>query len=66
MSNPTEQEDGVRIKKVIEGENFYFYISDTFICATVPRENDPRMSKVRAAVEATCELINERLSCQSE
>lgn len=60
-NDPTQEDSGTRIKKVIRGENFYFYISSGFVCCTVPRENDPRMTEIREIVETVCDTITEAL-----
>lgn len=57
-----EAEDCKRVRLAVGGENFYYIISDKLVQATVPRENDPTQTKVREAVEKTCEIFNEMLS----
>lgn len=37
--------------------NFYLVVSDDFVIGTVPRENDPLMSKTRNIVETICAEI---------
>lgn len=48
----------VRIRERINGENYYITIGDDFVHFTVPRENDPNMSRERMSLEKIAELIN--------
>jgi len=54
MSRETEVDDCTRRIKNIDGENYYLIVGDEFVMATVPRENDPEMSKTRMIVETLC------------
>jgi hypothetical protein len=65
-NDPIRLDTGKRVKRVIRGENFYFYISPDFVCCTVPRENDPRMTEIREIVEAVCDVITEALDDMKE
>ena len=56
-------DDGIRIKVPIYGENYYLTVvrcSDGGIDVhpTVPRENDPAMSRERQAVEVICREVS--------
>ena len=57
--NQTEHEPCVRVRKEIFGENYYLTIGREFVHFTVPRENDPAMSRERAVLEGLSETINE-------
>lgn len=50
-------DDGHRRLITIAGENFYLYVSPRSVFCTVPRENDPIMSKTREIVETICREI---------
>ena len=58
-----EADDGRRIRLELFGENYYlgvFKTGDGFdFIPTVPRENDPRMSRERLAVETICRALGE-------
>ena len=58
-----EADEGWRIRLELFGENYYlgvFKTGDGFdFIPTVPRENDPRMSRERLAVETTCRVLGE-------
>ena len=49
----------VRKRISIEGEHFYLIIGRTFLDVTVPRENAPDQSKVRAILEQICNAVSE-------
>lgn len=49
----------IRKKRLIDGENYYIVIGETFLDVTVPRENKPEQSKVRNALEEICATVNE-------
>jgi len=51
-------ENGVRIRKEIFGEFYYIVIGKDFVHFTVPRENDPEMSRERRVLEELSETIN--------
>lgn len=51
-------DEGFRKKVEIGGEYFYLYVSKEAVFCTVPRENDPQMSKTRMIVETLCSEIN--------
>ena len=58
-----EADEGRRIRMELFGENYYLGVFKTaegfdFI-TTVPRENDPRMSRERLAVETICRALGE-------
>jgi hypothetical protein len=52
-------DSGIREKVDLlkDGNDWYFYVSDTAIVPTVPYENRPDQLAVREAVEKTCEYI---------
>ena len=58
-----EADEGKRIRLELFGENYYlgvFKTEDGFdFIPTVPRENDPRMSRERLAVETICRALGE-------
>ena len=41
----------------IDGESYYIVVGETFVIATVPRENSPAMSKTRKIVDDICGAI---------
>jgi hypothetical protein len=49
----------IRIRKEIFGENYYITIGKKFVSFTVPRENDPNMSRERVILETISETIND-------
>ena len=58
-----EADEGRRIRLELFGENYYLGVFKTaegfdFI-PTVPRENDPLMSRERLAVETICRVLGE-------
>ena len=56
-----EADEGKRIRLELFGENYYLGIFKTAegfdFVPTVPRENDPRMSRERLAVETICRVL---------
>lgn len=52
-------ENCVRVCKQIFGENYYISIGEKFVHFTVPRENDPNMSRERRVLEELADTINE-------
>ena len=54
-------QDCKRIRVTLNGENYYFAIGEKFIYATVPRENDPTMSRDRKLIEDLCRGITQAL-----
>ena len=58
-----EADEGCRIKLELFGENYYLGVFRTAggfdFVPTVPRENDPRMSRERLAVETICRVLGE-------
>ena len=58
-----EADDGRRIKLELFGENYYLSVfrdgEGWAFMPTVPRENDPRMSRERLAVETICRVLGE-------
>lgn len=58
-----EADNGKRIRLELFGENYYlgiFKTADGFdFIPTVPRENDPMMSRERLAVETICRVLGE-------
>ena len=58
-----EADDGRRIKLELFGENYYLSVfpeaGGWAFLPTVPRENDPRMSRERLAVETICRVLGE-------
>ena len=58
-----EADEGRRIRLELFGENYYlgvFKTGDGFdFIPTVPRENDPMMSRERLAVEEICRVLGE-------
>ena len=58
-----DQDEGRRVRMELFGENYYlgvFKTEDWFdFVPTVPRENDPRMSRERLAVETICRALGE-------
>ena len=52
-------EDCTKKTVIIEKENYYLLVGDDFAMVTVPRENDPMMSKTRMIAETICEEITE-------
>jgi len=55
--NDQDVQDGVKRTLKIEDENFYLVVGETFAQVTVPRENDPLMSKTRMIAETICSEI---------
>ena len=57
-----EADKGKRIRLELFGENYYLGIFKTAegfdFVPTVPRENDPMMSRERLAVETICRVLN--------
>ena len=56
-----EYDDSKRRRVEIFGENYYLTVGKTFVSPTVPRENDPVMSREREVVETICQHITELL-----
>ena len=58
-----EADEGRRIKLELFGENYYLSVfrdgAGWAFMPTVPRENDPRMSRERLAVETICRVLGE-------
>ena len=58
-----EADDGRRIKLELFGENYYLSVfpeaGGWAFLPTVPRENDPMMSRERLAVETICRVLGE-------
>jgi hypothetical protein len=50
-------EDCTRTTVKTDDGNFYLVVGDDFVIGTVPRENDPLMSKTRNIVETICAEI---------
>jgi hypothetical protein len=50
-------DEGIRVKEVINGENYYLYIAPKAILVTCPRENAPDMSQTRDATEGLAKVI---------
>ena len=50
-------EDCTRTSVKTDDGNFYLVVGDDFVIGTVPRENDPLMSKTRNTVETICAEI---------
>jgi hypothetical protein len=50
----------------IGGERYYVVVGETFVLATVPRENDPAMSAVRGIVEDICSAITAVMEIRAE
>jgi len=61
-----EQEKCTRQLVKIDGENYYIVVGDTFVFPTIPRENDPAMSKTRQIVETICGAITAVMENRSE
>ena len=59
MSEKELPEDCVRVRKEILGENYYISVGKKFVHFTVPRENDPNMSRERRVLEELAQTINE-------
>ena len=59
----SEADDGKRVRLNLFGENYYLCVlklDDGFdFVPTVPRENDPMMSRERLAVETICRVLGE-------
>ena len=59
----SEADDGRRIRLNLFGENYYLSVfreADGWaFLPTVPRENDPMMSRERLAVETICRVLGE-------
>ena len=63
MGEKTQSDDGKRIRVNLFGENYYFGLfrcddGGIDIVPTIPRENDPAMSKERKAVETICRELS--------
>ena len=60
-----EADEGCRIKLELFGENYYLIVfrdgGGWAFMPTVPRENDPRMSRERLAVETICRVLGEAI-----
>ena len=58
-----EADEGRRIRLELFGENYYVSVfpedGGWAFLPTVPRENDPRMSRERLAVEEICRVLGE-------
>ena len=58
-----EADEGRRIKLELFGENYYLSVfpedGGWAFLPTVPRENDPMMSRERLAVEEICRVLGE-------
>lgn len=58
-----EADEGRRIKLELFGENYYLSVfpedGGWAFMPTVPRENDPMMSRERLAVETICRVLGE-------
>ena len=58
-----EADEGRRIRLELFGENYYIGVFKTgdgfYFIPTVPRENDPMMSRERLAVETICSALGE-------
>ena len=50
-------EDCIRTAVKTDDGNLYLVVGDDFVIGTVPRENDPLMSKTRKIVETICAEI---------
>ena len=59
----SEADEGRRIKLELFGENYYLSVfregDGWAFLPTVPRENDPMMSRERLAVEEICRVLGE-------
>ena len=59
----SDPDEGRRVRMELFGENYYLCVlklEDGFdFVPTVPRENDPRMSRERLAVETICRVLGE-------
>ena len=59
----SEADEGERVRLDLFGESYYlcvFKTADGFdFVPTVPRENDPMMSRERLAVETICRVLGE-------
>lgn len=56
-----EFDAGMRRRVTIFGENYYLTVGKTFVSPTVPRENDPMMTREREIIETICYHITEIL-----
>lgn len=61
-----EIDNGHRRLVTIDGENFYLYVSKRAVFCTVPRENDPIMTKTRQIAETICQEITRFLEDPEE
>lgn len=57
MSQEHDVEGCTRQAVIIDGERYYLVVGDSFVSCTVPRENNPVMSRPRKIVETICEAI---------
>ena len=59
----SDPDEGKRVRLNLFGENYYLCVlklEDGFdFVPTVPRENDPMMSRERLAVETICRVLGE-------
>ncbi len=54
-------DDCIRKAVKIFNENYYLTVGRDFVTPTVPRENDPAMSREREVVETLCQVISDTL-----
>ena len=58
-----DPDEGRRVRMELFGENYYLSVFPEAGCwaflPTVPRENDPMMSRERLAVEEICRVLGE-------
>lgn len=66
MSEKPEVDRCTRQMIEIGGERYYVVVGETFVLATVPRENDPAMSAVRGIVEDICSAITAVMEIRAE
>jgi hypothetical protein len=50
-------DEGVRVKRVISGENYYLYIAPSAMMITCPRENSDDMLDERKVVEEIARTV---------
>ena len=62
----THIDDGHRRLITIDGESYYLYVSRRAVFITVPRENDPIMTKTRQIAETICQEITRFLEDPEE
>lgn len=62
MSDEQDVIDGIRHCFQIDGENWYLFVSAKEVFVTVPRENDPFMTKTREIAERICSEITKCLN----